>query len=151
MPAGRPSKFKEEYVEQVEKLCLLGATDEQIADFFHVADSTISLWKKTIPEFSEALKRGKLEADATVAQSLYKRANGYTVKDVVKIFSYEGVAFASDPYDEKLPPDTTACIFWLKNRQPDQWREKTVQELEMKDGAAFGVVNMRSSKPEGEA
>ncbi len=119
---GRPTKYKPEYAKQAYKLSLLGTTDQNLADFFEVALSTISEWKNTFPEFSDALKKGKQVADATVANSLYKRANGYKVK-VDKIFQYEGSPVVV-PTTEKYPPDTTAAIFWLKNRQPDQWRDK---------------------------
>lgn len=120
---GRPSSFREEYVEQVRKLCLLGAKDEEIANFFNVAVSTLSLWKTTHPEFSAALKEGKAAADSVVADSLFHRAKGYS-HQAVKIMQYEGEPIEV-PYVEHYPPDTTACIFWLKNRRPELWRDKT--------------------------
>ncbi|MFC1459595.1 helix-turn-helix domain-containing protein [Microvirga arabica] len=125
MAGGRPSKFKPEYVEQVEKLCKLGATDEQLACFFEVSVSTINLWKQRHPEFSEPLKRGKLIADAAVAHSLFKRATGYS-HPAVKIFNDQGQPLIVD-YTQHHPPDTTAAIFWLKNRQPQFWRDKVEQ------------------------
>ena len=73
----RPTSFRPEFVEQAEKLCRLGAIDTEMADFFDVAESTLYLWKTTHPEFSEAIKRGKLEADANMADRLYQRAMGY--------------------------------------------------------------------------
>jgi hypothetical protein len=122
--AGRPSLYKEEYPKQARKLGLLGATDKEIADFFEVSEDTIYEWKKAHPEFSEALKEGKAQADAEVANRLYKRAMGYSHK-AVKIFMPAGAnepVYA--PYVERYPPDTTAAIFWLKNRQPEKWRDK---------------------------
>lgn len=119
---GRPSAFKPEYVEQGRKLAALGATDREIADFFKVAESTLYLWKNTHPLFSEALKVGKAPADARVEQSLYRRATGYSF-DAQKIFQYEGQP-VTVPYVEHVPPDVTACIFWLKNRVPEEWRDK---------------------------
>lgn len=127
-PGGRPTKFKPEYVEQAKKLAQLGATDRETAEFFGVSESTLNLWKLTHPEFSESLKDGKDIADARVEQSLYRRALGYS-HDAVKIFMPAG---ASEPvyatYVEHAPPDTTAAIFWLKNRKPSEWRDKTTQE-----------------------
>lgn len=128
MPAGRPTDYKEDYPAKAFKLCLLGATDEQLADFFDVCVSTVNAWKKEHPEFLASIKEGKADADANVANSLYKRALGYS-HDAVKI-----VANATTkeehivPYIEHYPPDTTACIFWLKNRQKVNWRDKTEQE-----------------------
>ncbi len=123
MAGGRPSKFKPEFAEQVFKLCLLGATDEQIADFFGVSVSTVNRWKVSEPEFWESLKRGKAEADATVADSLFNRAIGYTHKDT-KFATWEGRITDTQEYDKHHPPDITACIFWLKNRRPTDWRDK---------------------------
>ena len=74
---GRPSKYDESYNEQAYKLCLLGATDTEIADFFNVATSTIYEWKNIHPQFSEAINAGKIKADMEIASSLYERAKGY--------------------------------------------------------------------------
>lgn len=127
MPAGRPTKYKEEYNEQVYKLCLLGATDKDIADYFEITESTLNLWKIEHEEFSEAIKRGKVEADATIAERLYNRAKGYDQK-TDKIFQYQGEAVVV-PTVEHIPPDTTAAIFWLKNRHPEKWRDKKDVEM----------------------
>lgn len=107
-------------------LCKLGATDKELADFFGVAVSTISKWKVDYPSFSEALKQGKELADARVASSLYNRAVGYEHKED-KIFQYEGAPIIV-PTVKRYPPDTTAGIFWLKNRRPDLWRDKPKEE-----------------------
>lgn len=125
--AGAPTKYKEEYNEQVYKLCLLGAIDKELADFFEVDESTINNWKLDYPEFFESIKRGKRLADANVAHKLYNRAIGYE-HEAVKIFNDNGQALEV-PYTEHYPPDTTAGIFWLKNRQPEAWRDKVVQEV----------------------
>ena len=118
---GRPTKYKEEYVKQVEKLCLLGATNEQIADFFSISTSTLYEWGQAHEEFSSALKKGKILADAEIAKSLYKRANGYVAPDLdIKMYNGEII---ETPYMKHYPPDTAAAIFWLKNRQPKIWRD----------------------------
>lgn len=119
---GRPSRFKEEYVEQVEKLSRLGATDVEMADFFDVSERTFNTWKTAHPQFLQSIKKGKLFADANVVDSLYHRALGYS-HPAVKIMQYEGVPIEVD-YTEHYPPDTAAAIFWLKNRQPKKWRDK---------------------------
>lgn len=124
--AGRPSKYKPEFVKQASKLCALGATDAQVADFFEVSVSTISLWKVEHAEFSEALKVAKEEADKRVEHSLYQRAMGYE-HDEVDIRVVAG-ALTITPVRKHYPPDTTACIFWLKNRKPAEWRDKVEHE-----------------------
>lgn len=120
---GRPSSFKAEYVEQAEKLCKLGATDVELADFFEVSVATLYRWKNEFPEFCDALKSGKEVADERVERSLYHRATGYTF-DSVHFSSFQGQVTAT-PYREHVPPDTTAMIFWLKNRRSAEWRDRT--------------------------
>ena len=121
-PGGRPTKYLPEISIQAEKLCRLGATDKELADFFDVTEQTINNWKSDFPEFFESLKRGKMAADAEVADKLYQRALGYSHASE-KIFNSDGSILRTDTI-EHYPPDTTAAIFWLKNRQPDKWRDK---------------------------
>lgn len=125
---GRPTKYKEEYNDQAYKLCLLGHTDEELAQFFEVATSTIYEWKNEHPEFSESIKKGKEIADGNVVASLYNRAIGYQAPDL-DIKMYEGEIIET-PYIKHYPPDATSAIFWLKNRQPKKWRDKQVTEHE---------------------
>lgn len=150
---GRPSDYREEFAVQAEKLCLLGATDMEIADFFEVTDRTIYRWKHAHPEFCQALKAGKEKADERVERSLYQRAIGYT-HEAVKIFmpaNADAPVYA--PYREQFPPDTTAGIFWLKNRRPDSWRDKqehahsgelTVTSKEQRDAAVAAATRADS-------
>lgn len=122
METGRPTDYKSEYAKQAEKLCLLGATDEDIADFFGVSARTIYRWKNVHEEFCQSLKVGKEKADDLVERSLYQRALGY-VHDEDKIFNDNGSPMIV-PTKKYYPPDTTAAIFWLKNRRKEQWRDK---------------------------
>lgn len=120
---GRKSEYKIEYADQALKLCLLGATDKELAEFFSVSEQTLNKWKKDYPEFLESLKKGKNIADANVASRLYNRAIGYNCK-ATKFATSNGMITDSKEFIEHYPPDTTAAIFWLKNRQPDKWRDK---------------------------
>lgn len=140
MPGGRPTSYKSEYAKQAEKLCALGATDEDLADFFAVSIRTISNWKSEHAEFLQALKGGKDNADTRVERSLYQRAIGYT-SDAVHFASYQGVV-TQTPYREHVPPDTTAMIFWLKNRRPDLWRDRITQELTGANGGPIQTHNL---------
>lgn len=119
---GRPTSYKPEFAELARKFCLLGATNDRLAELFEVATSTIGKWIAEIPAFSDAVKAGRAEADATVAASLYHRANGYS-HEAAKIMVVEG-AVVHEKYTEHYPPDATSMIFWLKNRRPDLWRDK---------------------------
>lgn len=126
---GRPSNYKADYAKQAAKLCELGATDAEVADFFEVSLATITNWKAKHPDFVGALKSGKAVSDERVERSLYHRAVGYK-HDAVKIFMPAGAkAPVYAPYVEHIPPDTTACIFWLKNRRPALWRDVQKHEI----------------------
>jgi len=119
---GRPSKYKPEFAKQAKFLADKGCTDPEVATFFEVALSTVSLWKLKHPEFSEALRLGKAEADSRVERALFERATGYQHPDV-HISNYQGEVTVT-PLMKHYPPDSTAMIFWLKNRKPEQWRDK---------------------------
>lgn len=124
---GRPTKYKDEYDKQAFKLCLLGATDEELANFFEVNVDSIHEWKKVHPNFSDSIKAGKQEADANVANRLYQRALGYEhdteeIK-VVNVGDFQQEVMRI-PVKKIYPPDATSAIFWLKNRQPKKWRDK---------------------------
>lgn len=134
----RPSKFKPEFVEQAQKLCLLGATDRELADFFGVVESTLNLWKLQHPEFSESLKVGKEVADKRVEEALYHRARGYSHNAVKILMTKDGDVYREE-YIEHYPPDTVACIFWLKNRNPEAWRDKT--DVEHSGNLSVNIVD----------
>jgi DNA-binding XRE family transcriptional regulator len=124
--AGHPTDYREEYNQLAYNYSLLGATDEDLAKFLGVCTSTITNWKKNYPQFLASIKNGKKKADSEVASKLYHRAMGYSHKED-KIFQYEGDPVIV-PTIKHYPPDSTAAIFWLKNRQPKLWRDK--QEIE---------------------
>lgn len=135
---GRPSLYRDEYAERARKICLLGATDAELASFFDVAESTINLWKIEHPIFSESITRGKLIADAEVADRLYQRAIGYSHKaEKIMIVANQVVR---EEYTEHYPPDTPAASLWLRNRQPTKWRDKVQTEL---TGAGGGPIQAR--------
>lgn len=108
-----------------DKLILLegwardGLTDEQIAKNIGIATSTFYEWKKKELEFSEALKKGKEVIDFEVENALLKRALGYEYEEE----TYEN-GILTKKVKKQVPPDTTAQIFWLKNRQVKKWRDK---------------------------
>ncbi|MBQ8306963.1 MAG: hypothetical protein IJX90_12190 [Blautia sp.] len=136
------AKGKYEYWLTPEGLLLLegwardGLTDEQISkEKMHISRSTLNEWKKKYPDISDTLKKGKEIVDREVENALLRKAKGYTV-EVKKTFKVRIV-----DYDKKtgkkirereelqtgidevhIPADTTAQIFWLKNRKPEAWR-----------------------------
>lgn len=129
----RPTDYREEYAEQARKLCLLGYTDKQLADFFNVSEQTINTWKIKHPQFLESIKRGKEIADVNVVESLYKRAIGIEYDEIE--LKTDGKVKSKRVVKKFIPPDTTAQIFWLKNRQPKSWRDKQEIDHQSSDGS----------------
>lgn len=136
---GRPTAFKDEYCELARNYCLLGATNADLARMFDVDERTIDRWIAEKPDFSRTVKEGRQEADAKVAERLYSRAVGYSNERAVKIFMPAGAdAPVYAPYTEHYPPETAACIFWLKNRRKADWRDRIEHSGE--DGGPLTVV-----------
>lgn len=132
---GRPTDYDPDYARQAKKLCELGATDAQLADFFGVSTKTIDRWKVRYEDFCLSLKNGKDIPDDQVERSLYQKARGYvyTEQVAIKVKSVEyadgkKVAETEDikviDVERHAPPDTTAQIFWLKNRRKAEWRDR---------------------------
>lgn len=113
----RPSKLTLETAHTAQTLARLGFTDERVAAALNVSRSTLAAWKSGDPEFRDALKAAKAAADAAVADGLFRRACGFTAED--------GTYF---------PPHPVAAIFWLKNRQPGEWRDTARHEITGADG-----------------
>lgn len=112
-----------------------GLVDEQIAQNIGIAASTLYEWKNQYPEISEALKKGKEVVDRQVENALLKRALGYKYEEIKTEETEEGKKVTVTI--KEVVPDTTAQIFWLKNRKPDQWRDK--RDIEH-SGEIGGVV-----------
>lgn len=101
-----------------------GLTDEQIAKNMGISVATLYNWKNTYLEILEALKKGKEVVDTIVENALLKRALGYRYDEV----TIEG-GIETKRVTKEVQPDTTAQIFWLKNRRPDKWRDKQNVEV----------------------
>jgi len=103
-----------------------GLTDAQIAHNIGITAKTLYEWKNKYREICEALKKGKEIVDIQVENALLKRALGYSYTEVMEETGENGVKHRETV--KCIPPDTTAQIFWLKNRRPDQWRDKPVED-----------------------
>src|SRR5690242_5129344 len=134
---GRKPTWRDGYLEQARKLAALGATEVEMADFFGVSHKTFTRWKVSRPDFCRALKKAKHVADARVERRLYERAVGYSV-EIEKIVCWRGKVIRVKTI-ELYPPDVTACIFWLKNRQPARWRDKVDPA---QAGAPFNFIGL---------
>jgi len=124
---GRPSKFNTINLDKLKFLVeQKGFTDRDLAVFFDINVDTLFEWKKKHPEFSESLKDWKKSADERVERSLYERACGYSHHSEEVFCAFGKVTRVKTI--KHYPPSEVACIFWLKNRQPDRWREKVYPE-----------------------
>jgi hypothetical protein len=124
MPAGRPTLYSPEFVQQVAEACINGATVNDVAELLGVSRSTINEWRIRYPEFATALKVGRDTADDRIEASLYERAAGYSHPDV-HISVHQGEVTIT-PITKHYPPDTGAAFIWLKNRKG--WKDK--QDIE---------------------
>lgn len=104
-----------------------GLTDEQIAKNLGIGYTTLKEYKNKYPSFSATLKRGKEVVDTEVENALLKRALGYTYDEETYEELSNGTS-KSKVVTKHIPGDTTAQIFWLKNRKPGVWRDKTAVE-----------------------
>jgi len=146
---GRPKTTVKQRVEmitfdydKIKKLAEYGFIDRQLAELFGVDISTIKRWKQNSPELMRLLKEGKEIADARVVMSLFERATGYSHPDV-HISNYQGTITKTD-ITKHYPPDPTAMIFWLKNRQPDHWRDK--QEIDFTKPLEVVITDYRGKQ-----
>ena len=133
----RPTDYKPEFCQEAAEMCEKGATDQELADYFGVDVRTLYRWKNTQAEFRQALRAAKEAADDRVERSLYERALGYE-RDEVDIKVVQG-GIVQTPVRKFYPPDTTAAIFWLKNRKPAEWRDKVENVLSNPDGSGLNL------------
>lgn len=128
---GRPKENVADKVnlDTVTFLSQKGFTDVEIGKVFNLTEQTINNYKKD-PAFLLAQKKGKEISDSAVEKSLFERATGYSHPET-KFFCYEGEIVSQDTI-KHYPPDVVACIFWLKNRKPAEWRDRV--EHTGKDG-----------------
>lgn len=147
---GRKGNYEEWLTEdgllQVQSWARDGLTNEQIAHNIGVNPTTFCKWVMRYPPIKEALKKGKAPVDLAVENALLKRALGYDYEEVTTEMTAGGIPRVRK-YTKHMPPDTTAQIFWLKNRRPDRWRDKVeqVQTVENELLASLMALERRSS------
>lgn len=125
-------------IKKVETFAGFGLTDIQIGNVLGVSEVTVNKWKKD-KQFCLALKKGKNKADSEVIKSLYKRATGFEHPNEIYFSSYRG-SVTETLYKKYYVPDVVAQIFWLKNRQPEQWREKVESVVTIDDARELAKI-----------
>ena len=141
MGPGRPTKYKAEYAKQARKLCKLGATNAELADFFEVALSTVNLWAVTYKEFSDALKIGKDDYDDRVERSLAMSAIGYSCPET-KVHVVDG-CIVETTVIKHFPPHPGAAKLWLAHRRPDKW---TIASTEDDDAPQAVEITIKDAR-----
>jgi hypothetical protein len=140
---GRPTDYRPTYDELAYNYCLLGATNEELAGFLGVTGRTIGNWITAHESFAISVHDGRALADAKVARSLYVRALGYD--RTVKRTTEHGGETTTVTTEMHYPPHAQACIFWLRNRRRQTWRETVA------DGAPNIAAEMEALQAAGEA
>jgi hypothetical protein len=117
---GQPEHYNPTYCDLARDYCLVGATNEVLADYFGVSRRTIQNWIATHPDFADAVRKGRVVADARVVRALFERATGFYGK-VTRTTRYRGEKHTITT-TICHPPDTQAFVSWLRNRQPEYWQ-----------------------------
>ncbi len=135
--AGRPSKFKDEYCDRAFDFALIGRTDGEIAGALKIDEAALYRYKNAHPEFCEAIKRGRDRYDTEVVEkALTQRAAGYDYQE--EVMTREGPSVIT----KRFHGSDTAAIFWLKNRNPDRWRDRVEHDVRA------AVVNIEATPEE---
>jgi len=141
-----PGKYHDWIIEEgllkIEGWARDGLTDEQIAHNIGIHPSTLYEWQKKYPEIGEALKKGKEVVDREVENALLKRALGYEYEEVKQIIEKDEMGKDRKRIEKTIKrviPDVTAQIFWLKNRKPNEWRDK-------RDVSVDGTIDTKVNK-----
>ena len=146
--AGRPTLYKPELADRARELCARGATNHDLAGRFGVVRSTIGQWIASHPEFAEAVQQGRDVADAIAVESLFTRVTGYD-RPAEKVFLYRGEP-RTVTYTAHVPPETRACMYWLRNRRPEDWREISERALaeQAQQAAADAALRLEMDQAE---
>lgn len=137
MKIGRPTKYRKTFPEKAFKLWSRGATDVEVCKALKVSHETLDQFKKRHPEFLAAKTKAKAIADELVEEGLFKRATGFIAPDC-HVSQCDGKITVT-PLERHYPPDTSAAVFWLKNRKPKEWRDRSETELSGPDGGPIPI------------
>ena len=137
-----------------------GLTLEQLADKMDISTETLRVWRKEHPAISAALKKTREMVDTDVENALFKKTQGYTVQ-LMKAFKVKRTEYAENgrktaeieevvqaPDEIHVPADTTAQIFWLTNRKPDDWKRDRSAQQGVDESGETGVVALAEVKGE---
>lgn len=145
-PVGRPSSYSIDVANKILHFTSLGFGIYLVSKKVGVPERTLRRWLASNAEFREALDAARNICDDRMVRTLYEKASGYTIR-AVRMFMYEG-QILSQEYDEHIPPDARLIEFWLKNRRPNEWREKQSVEHLGTDGKPIEPVQVVITLPD---
>lgn len=137
--------YSPEMCEEVHNLALLGLSLNQIAGVIGVDDKTISVWMRTYPEFAAAITEGRDVADGEVVRSLWERATGSKVIEQHVFYDEKRGTTIIEQTIKEYPPESGACMQWLKNRQPKLWRDRQHDAL-TEDGININIIELKGKE-----
>jgi len=120
---GRPSKFELEMIPKIRKASKAGMTELEIADLLDVEYNTFISWQVKHPKILQALELGRKQATKRVVRALFHRSVGYS-HDQERVFNDKGTIIKATQR-EHIPPDVNAIKFWLTNKAPAEWQDRT--------------------------
>ena len=127
---GTPTKYTPEFCDKAREFSKTGTTNQQLADALGIGKGTVDRWIVRYPEFKAAVEEGRGVADKKVELSLYQKAcGGYTYTEKKEHRNAKGEVTRVEVNHKTLAPDTLAIIFWLKNRQPELWRDRREYDM----------------------
>jgi hypothetical protein len=141
---GRPSKYTDDIVAKMEMLFRRGFTVVEVSKIIDISEDSILRWRRNKPDFCKTLGEWKADADIRVEKSLYERACGFEHPEE-KVFCNNG-EIITHLTTKKYPPDYQSMALWLKNRQPDKWRDK----IEHEHGGSVSINIVKFSDVEGD-
>ena len=142
-PGSKPGKWNESMIRRAMFLASVGLTEQQISVALDIHKESIYYWKRTKPEFLEALLKGKLEYTERVEQALIESAVGYSHPDT-HITVIDGQVIKT-PITKHYPPNATAMMFYLSNRARDRWMDSRKVEVGVSHRHILDLTN-RSDK-----
>ena len=127
---GVPTKLTPKKAEKACEMAKKGATHPEVAEVLGVSEKTIYNWQRNNEDFLLAYREARAHANEAVEAALFKKATGYKKKIEKSAWSKERDDFVKDITEVEVEPDVNAIKFFLTNRDPDRWKEKSEVKTE---------------------
>ena len=146
----KPSKYKPELCAEAEQMAMLGLPDKDIGLLLGVCADTMTDWKESHPDFSEAILRGRASGHKSVTKAMFDRACGYEYEEEVVSINKKTGEIYKETVTKRLPPDPTCIQYYLSNRHKDSWKSIQRIEASVENIPAIRFRPAKGDKTEGE-